>query len=115
MKYVLAFIGLCAVIVLFLVLPFTQISVGHYSDGERTGLLNKVSKKGFICKTWEGYILVGNGQNIQPEHFSFTIKDETLAKEVQSKIGQQVTLEYDQKIFTASCWGETSYEVIGVR
>ena len=94
---------------------FSSHAVGHYSDGERTGLVNKLSRKGLICKTYEGYILVGNGQNIQPERFYFTVKDKNIADQISAKIGQVATLQYDQKLITSKCFGETDYEIISVK
>lgn len=102
-------------IITLIVIQFSPIAIGHYSDGSRTGLINKISKKGLFCKTWEGYMLVGNGQNIQPETFFFTIKDEETLKKIQDKVGQIATLEYDEKIFTTSCWGDSSYEITSVK
>ena len=118
MKIILASIGVLLGVLLFffiIIFPFTKISIGHYSQGERTGLLNKISKKGVLCKTYEGYILVGNGQNVNPETFYFTIKNEELAKTIQGKTGQIITLEYDQKLLRGQCWGETKYEITGIK
>lgn len=107
--------------VVFLVIAFSiagtfvPFAVGDYSDGARQGLLNKFSKKGVICKTYEGYLLVGNGQNIQPETWYFTVKDEKLAQEITSKVGQNIQLQYSEKLYASGCWGETGKEVIGVK
>ena len=89
--------------------------LGHYSEGERTGLINKFSKKGLVCKTYEGYMLVGNGQNIQPEQFYFTVKNKQVADKINAKIGANTTLVYEQKFISSNCWGDTNYEIIDVK
>ena len=114
MKTILGTLLFVSIIYLMFILPFTDTSIGNYSEGERTGIFNKVSKKGVFCKTYEGYILVGNGQNIQPEQFSFTIKNEELAKQVENLTGQIVTVKYTQPIFSTPCWGDTKTNVIGI-
>lgn len=98
--------------VLILPLNFTLI---HYSDGQRTGLLNKISKKGLLCKTWEGYMLVGNGNNVNPETFDFTVKDEKIAQQLEANTGKVVTLDYQQYLMTGNCWGDTTYEITGLK
>ena len=103
-------IGLAGMIV-GTVVPFALVG---YSDGARTGLVNKISHKGLICKTYEGYVLVGNGQNVQPEQWDFTVKDESVAKQIESAEGKVATLEYHQYWITSPCWGDTSYEITGV-
>lgn len=103
-----------SLIIGFIIFQFTSTRVGNYSDGERTGLVNKISEKGLICKTYEGYMLVGNGQNIQPETFSFTVKNDEVAQKVKEAIGKEATLTYSQAVFTSSCWGESNYEITDV-
>lgn len=97
------------------VFNFTNTTLINYSDGERTGLINKISHKGFVCKTWEGYMLVGNGQNVNPETFSFTVKSDEIAKQIESKSGTIATIIYRQYGLTANCWGDTQYEITGVK
>lgn len=60
-------------------------------------------------------MLVGNGQNINPETFSFTVKSEEVAKEIEAKSGSVATLVYHQYGLTAKCWGETDYEITAVK
>lgn len=86
----------------------------QYSDGERTGLVNKISHKGLICQTWEGQMLVGNGNNVDPEEYFFTVKDDAVVKQVQDAQGKIATLHYKQYALSSNCWGDTSYEVVGV-
>lgn len=120
MKTQKGFISLIIVLVIAFIVwlfiwNFGSHAVGHYSDGERTGLVNKLSKKVLICKTYEGYMLVGNGQNIMPEQFNFTVKNQEVADKVNAKLGTVATLTYDQKLITSNCWGNTSYEIIDVK
>jgi len=83
-----------------------------YSEGERAGYLQKLSKKGWLCKTWEGEILLSSMPGAIPERFAFTVRDEAVVQRLQSAMGQRVQLSYSQHVgIPTSCFGETSYFV----
>jgi hypothetical protein len=109
---VFAILGFLLSLVIGMFVPFAAVT---YSDGDRTGLVNKISQKGLVCKTYEGSILVGNGQNVQPETFKFTVKDPEVVKQIEAAQGKVASLEYQQYLFSSACWGDTNYEVTGVR
>ena len=81
-----------------------------YSEGERAGYLQKLSRKGWLCKTWEGEILLSSMPGAIPERFAFTVRDENVIKQLQSAMGKRVQLSYSQHVgIPTSCFGETSY------
>ncbi|RYE98290.1 MAG: hypothetical protein EOO78_16945 [Oxalobacteraceae bacterium] len=83
-----------------------------YSEGERAGYLQKLSKKGWLCKTWEGEILLSSMPGAIPERFAFTVRDPAVVRQLQSAMGQRVQLSYSQHVgIPTSCFGETSYFV----
>jgi hypothetical protein len=87
-----------------------------YSEGTRAGYLQKFSKKGWLCKTWEGEILLSSMPGAIPERFTFTVRDDAVVKQLQSAIGQRVQLSYEQhKGVPTSCFGETEYFVKAAR
>jgi hypothetical protein len=87
-----------------------------FSDGERTGYILKFSRKGWICKTWEGEMQLIAMPGAMPERFSFTVRDEAVAKDINRVMGRQVSLEYAQHVgLPSTCFGETGYFVRGVR
>ncbi|MCL2657042.1 MAG: hypothetical protein FWD62_06370 [Betaproteobacteria bacterium] len=87
-----------------------------FSDGERTGYILKFSRKGWVCKTWEGEMQLIAMPGAMPERFAFTVRDETVAKAINRVMGRQVSLEYAQHVgLPTTCFGETSYFVRGVR
>jgi hypothetical protein len=87
-----------------------------YSEGERAGYVQKFSKKGWLCKTWEGELAMVNLPGAMPELFPFTVRDEAVAQQLQKTMGQRVSLTYEQHIAVpTSCFGETDYYVTGVR
>lgn len=87
-----------------------------YSEGERTGYVQKLSKKGWICKTWEGEIAMVNMPGATPEKFLFTVRDEEVAAQINDAAGQRVTLHYRQhKLIPSACFGETEYFIDGLR
>jgi hypothetical protein len=100
-----------AAIVLF-ALYLTVVLHWSYSEGERAGYLQKLSRKGWLCKTWEGEILLSSMPGAIPERFAFTVRDENVVKQLQAAMGQRVQLSYAQHIgLPTTCFGETSYFV----
>ena len=86
-----------------------------YSSGERAGFLQKVSHKGWICKTWEGELSLVAMPGAAPEKFLFTVRDEAVAQKVSAAAGKRVTLNYEQhKGLPTTCFGDTDYFVVGV-
>ena len=86
-----------------------------YSTGERAGWVQKLSDKGWVCKTWEGELALVSLPGSSPEKFAFTIRDEAVAAEVAKVMGKRVSLHYEQKVgLPTSCFGETRYYVTGV-
>lgn len=87
-----------------------------YSSGERTGYVQKLSHKGWLCKTWEGELAMTPVPGSQPQMFYFTIRSDSLASALESVAGHQVSLDYQQhKGVPTSCFGETEYYVTSFR
>ena len=87
-----------------------------YSSGERAGFLQKVSHKGWICKTWEGELSLVAMPGAAPEKFLFTVRNEAIAQKVSAAAGKRVTLNYEQhKGLPSSCLGDTDYFVVDVK
>lgn len=86
-----------------------------YSKGERAGYLQKLSDKGWVCKTWEGELALQNLPGSQAEIFRFSVRDNAVAKQLQEVEGQKVALVYEQhKGVPSTCFGESEYFVTGV-
>lgn len=91
-------------------------STWSYSTGDRAGYLQKLSLKGWICKTWEGELSLVAIPGAAPEKFLFTVKSPTVASTVEASMGKRVTLLYEQhKGLPTSCFGETEYFVVGIK
>ncbi|HZF16163.1 MAG TPA: hypothetical protein VE046_09500 [Steroidobacteraceae bacterium] len=87
-----------------------------YSTGERAGWLQKLSNKGYICKTWEGEMALVSLPGSMPEKFSFTVWDEKTAETLKAAMGKRVTLYYEEHIWLpTSCFGDTRYFVKGLK
>jgi hypothetical protein len=87
-----------------------------YSEGERAGYIQKLSKKGWLCKTWEGEIAMATMPGAIPEKFEFTVRDDATADKINQLAGKRVVLNYHQhKMIPSSCFGETEYFVDSVR
>ncbi|MBS1235438.1 MAG: hypothetical protein H6R46_233 [Proteobacteria bacterium] len=87
-----------------------------YSDGERAGYVQKLSRKGWICKTWEGELALVNLPGAMPEIFYFSVRDDAVAKRIQQSVGKRVALSYEQHIgIPTTCFGETEYFVVNIK
>ena len=87
-----------------------------YSTGERVGYVQKLSKKGWICKTWEGELQMSNIPGSAPMLFQFTVRSDSLANVIESIAGRRVSLSYEQHLgVPTDCFGDTEYFVVGVR
>jgi hypothetical protein len=87
-----------------------------YSEGERAGYVQKFSRKGWLCKTWEGEIAMVTMPGAIPDRFEFSVRDEATATQINTLAGQRVVLSYQQhKFIPSNCFGETEYFVTGAR
>jgi hypothetical protein len=90
-----------------------------YSEGERFGVITKLSKKGVFWKTYEGELLMVVDNNVSsaitPECFLFTILNEEISNKAQiaQQQGNRVGIKYTQWFVTPLSMG-TDYEVIDI-
>lgn len=96
---------------------WTVISLNYsYSSGTRAGFVQKISKRGWLCKTWEGEMQLSAIPGSAPQMFDFSIRSDSIAAKVNALAGKEVALEYQQhKGIPTSCFGDTEYFVTGVR
>ena len=102
-------------VLLFVVFTFVTVN-WSYSDGERAGTLQKFSRKGWICKTWEGELMQPTAPGVAPTIWNFTVRDDETARRVESGLGKRIVLHYkEHKGVPFSCFGDTRYWVDRVR
>jgi len=83
-----------------------------YSDGERVGVLQKLSRKGWICKTYEGELALYVVSGVAPQIWEFTVSDPAVARALNAELGERVRLHYDEHVgLPSSCFGDTRYFV----
>jgi hypothetical protein len=83
-----------------------------YSDGERTGYLQKFSRKGWICKTYEGELAMTTVPGVAPVLWEFTVRNEAIVAQINKQVGQRVVLHYEEHLgLPTSCFGDTAYFV----
>ena len=91
-----------------------------YSEGNRSGTLQKFSKKGNIFKTYEGELIMSSISStsnvaLASEKFYFSVMNDSIAKSMFDYEGRHVTVHYEQKRKHLPWNGETDYFVDGVR
>jgi len=105
-------LGLVVLLVLY-----TWLSLSwSYAEGERAGYVQKLSEKGWVCKTWEGELAMINVPGTLTEKFAFTVPDEEVVKKINATLGKRIVLVYEQHVgIPTSCFGETGYFVVDIR
>lgn len=79
----------------------------NYSNGSRVGVVNKLSHKGLMYKSWEGEMNLGGFRNktdgdgntyVAANTFEFTVLDESVVKRINEamRTGERVELVYEQ-------------------
>jgi hypothetical protein len=86
-----------------------------YSAGERAGYVQKISKKGWICKTWEGELAQANLPGTMPQIFKFSVRNDSVAHILEREMGKQVSISYQEhRGVPTTCFGETNYYITNV-
>ena len=109
-------VGILAAAALLLALYIWIMLNWSYSAGERAGWVQKLSRKGYICKTCEGEMAMVSMPGSIPEKFPFTVWDDKVAKAINDAMCKRVSLDYEEHIgLPSSCFGETGHFVTGVK
>jgi hypothetical protein len=86
-----------------------------YSNGYRSGMLQKFSQKGWICKTYEGELWQSVVANVAPNIWLFSVREDRVARQLDSLVGKQLRLHYtEHRGIPVSCFGDTRYFVDSV-
>jgi len=96
-------------------IAWSSIALSYtYSEGTRTGFVQKLSRKGWICKTWEGELSMSTVAGVSPEIFTFTIRDDSLAAALTNDMGRgRMALAYaEHRGVPMRCFGDTPYFVV---
>src|SRR5262245_1154134 len=114
MKIALKVVGTLVALLLLIGGGWIMATLSYtYSEGERAGYLQKISSRGWICKTWEGELALANLPGAMPEIFAFTVRDDAVAQQIEKLAGQRVSLSYEQHPgIPTTCFGDTEYFVV---
>jgi hypothetical protein len=95
---------------------YTMATLSYaYSKGERVGFVQKISQKGWLCKTNEGDLAMVNIAGQQAEIFHFTVRDDAVMKKIEGFAGHRVAVQYEEhRGVPSSCFGDTQYYVVDV-
>lgn len=100
------------VIVLLFAIYLALVLTFSYSDGDRAGYLQKLSRKGWICKTYEGEMAMTTVPGVAPTLWLFTVKDEAVAQQLNGLMGKRISVTYEEHIgIPTNCFGDTRYFV----
>ncbi len=104
--YLMAIVGLALA-------AYTPLALWwSYSEGERVGILQKLSRKGWVCKTYEGELALYVVSGMAPQIWSFTVRDTAVARRLNDTLGERVRLHYSEhRGLPSSCFGDTEYFV----
>ncbi len=122
--FILKWVKRIAVIAVILLIGlFCFAYWGSYSEGIRSGMVVKISKKGWIFKTYEGQLNLqtfgaNKSPNIVSESFEFSVDTDRAEiikmLEEASLSGERVSLKYTERMMTFFWRGDTKYFVTEV-
>jgi hypothetical protein len=120
-----------AIAIVFLLTLTALLNAFNYSVGMRTGILDKLSRKGIACWTTEGQLALAafsksgklrSGAEDLDNTFYFSVPDPDVRKQLEAiPPGSPITLEYHQKLFALNwplpflCVRRSQYEIVGVK
>jgi len=115
-RVILWIMGILLVLIVGLII-YTWITLNwSFSKGERTGYIQKLSKTGWICKTWEGEMAMVTMPGAIPDKFLFSVRDDKVAELINKSAGKRVSLVYEHhKGVPTSCFGNTEYFIVDVK
>ncbi|MFO0675918.1 MAG: hypothetical protein U0169_05250 [Polyangiaceae bacterium] len=116
-KWIRRIVAALFVIVVVVPAAYTWFSLTFvYSSGERVGFVQKISKRGWVCKTFEGDLAMVNMPGQPAAMFSFSVRDAKVVDQIEALAGHKVSLQYEEHSGVPStCFGDTPYFVTGVR
>ena len=90
-----------------------------YSEGSRTGYLMKLSRKGYVFKTYEGQLNLGGFQETETGGlagtiWNFSLRDDALVRQMEELEGQKVQLRYKEFNQALPWQGDTNYFVYAI-
>jgi hypothetical protein len=100
--------GLLLLFTLYVGMAFTW----SYSDGQRSGILQKFSRKGWVCKSYEGELAMSIVPGVTPTIWEFSVRDELVVPKLSAALGRRVVLHYtEHRGIPTTCFGNTGYYV----
>ena len=82
-----------------------------YSDGTRSGVLQKFSRRGWVCKTQEGDLALYSG-GVAPQIWHFSVRDPGVGAQIEKAVGARVQVHYTEHPGVPStCFADTRYFV----
>jgi hypothetical protein len=104
-------LGMLLVLVVVIAALWTWFALSwSYSEGERAGILQKFSKKGWICKTYEGELALYVVGGVAPQIWYFSTRDEKIAQQLSAAVGDHIRVHYtEHRGVPTACFAETPY------
>ena len=104
------FWGTLAVAVVLGALYTTLMLWYSYSEGDRAGVLQKFSHRGWICKTYEGELAQYVVGGVAPQIWHFSARDPAIVTQLREAVGRQVRIHYEEhRGLPTDCFGDTAY------
>ena len=116
-KWPLILLGVFVAIPALVFALWSWIALSYsYSVGNRAGYVQKLSEKGWVCKTWEGELSMVNVPGAAQERWLFSVRDDSVAAQIRESMGHKVALRYQEHPgLPTTCFGETRYFITGLQ
>jgi hypothetical protein len=110
-RHVARIVLVLAILVVLVAAGWTWLTLSWaYSVGERAGVLQKFSRKGWMCKTHEGELAQYVVGGVAPQIWYFSVRDAAVADQMFKVVGQNVQVRYrEHRGIPTNCFGDTPY------
>lgn len=114
-KLELLWLGALLVLVLGFAVYTTIMANYSYSTGSKAGYLKVFEQRGWLCKTYEGDLLITSAPGVPPETWSFSVRSKELATKLVPEVGKRVLVYYaEHRGVPTKCFGATDFIVDSV-
>ena len=115
LRLLLIAVGTVLTLLLLFTLYVGLMFTWSYSDGDRAGILQKFSRRGWFCKTYEGELAMSVVPGVAPTIWDFSVREERAVPKLNAALGKRVVLHYtEHRGIPTTCFGQTNYFVDSV-
>jgi hypothetical protein len=104
-------------LIIFVILVIATQGYFTYSEGERSGYVRRLSRTGYVFKTYEGELVQQVDGVYSAQAFPFSVQNKKVVKQIEEAIrtNERINVRYKQKKYIIGfLHGDTQYFITEV-